>query len=105
MADHLLQFNLSLIILCATYLGAATEPFPGWVDNYNGPNGLLIALGTGVLTTLYTQLDCVADLIPVDFVANTVLAAAHRTSNGFRVYNCTSGTQNAIKWSVLNARL
>ncbi|XP_022697347.1 fatty acyl-CoA reductase 1-like isoform X2 [Varroa jacobsoni] len=78
--------------------GAATEPFPGWVDNYNGPNGLLIALGTGVLTTLYTQLDCVADLIPVDFVANTVLAAAHRTSNGFRVYNCTSGTQNAIKW-------
>ena len=68
------------------------------MDNYNGPNGLLIALGTGVLTTLYTQLDCTADLIPVDYVANTILAAAKHTNEGFKIYNCTSGTQNPVKW-------
>ncbi|XP_003745037.1 fatty acyl-CoA reductase 1 [Galendromus occidentalis] len=78
--------------------GAALEPLPGWVDNYNGPNGLLIALGTGALTTLYSQLDCVADLIPVDFVANTILAAAKHSKDGFKIYNCTSGSQNPIKW-------
>ncbi|XP_028967969.1 fatty acyl-CoA reductase 1-like [Galendromus occidentalis] len=78
--------------------GAAFEPSPGWVDNYNGPNGLLIALGTGALTTLYSKLDCTADLIPVDFVANTILAAAKHARDGFKIYNCTSGSQNPIKW-------
>ncbi|XP_003743167.1 fatty acyl-CoA reductase 1 [Galendromus occidentalis] len=79
--------------------GAASEPLPGWVDNYNGPNGLLIALGTGALTTLYSHLDCTADLIPVDYVANTILAAASKQELGnFKIYNCTSGSQNPINW-------
>ena len=31
------------------------EPFPGWVDNFNGPSALYPAIGTGLLRTMVTS--------------------------------------------------
>lgn len=33
------------------------EPFPGWVDNFNGPTGLIVAFGTGIHRFVETRLD------------------------------------------------
>lgn len=46
----------------------------------NGPTGLLVAGGKGVLRTLYCHRDMVADLIPVDVCINLLVAVAWKTA-------------------------
>lgn len=48
------------------------EPIPGWTDNINGPTGLLIGAGKGVLRTMYCNQTQHADFIPVDIAANAI---------------------------------
>lgn len=78
------------------------EPFPGWVDNINGPTGLLLASGKGMLRTMLSDSKAIADLIPVDLVINLMVAVAWQTATtrpkNIPIYNCTSGTLNSIKW-------
>ncbi|XP_034234854.1 putative fatty acyl-CoA reductase CG5065 isoform X2 [Thrips palmi] len=116
--------KLPLAIVRPSIVTAARrEPIPGWVDNMNGPTGLLVGAGKGVLRTLYCHRDMVADLIPVDVCINLLVAVAWKTAtvrsralsaaarepdgdankcaNEVVVYNCVSGAQNPIKWSVL----
>ncbi|KRT84622.1 epimerase, partial [Oryctes borbonicus] len=40
------------------------EPIPGWTDNINGPMGLLIGAGKGVIRTMYCNQQGYADFIP-----------------------------------------
>lgn len=30
-----------------TVVSSMEEPVPGWIDNYNGPTGIVVAVGTG----------------------------------------------------------
>lgn len=42
--------DLPLAIVRPSIVGASwKEPFPGWIDNYNGPSGLYIAVSTVAL--------------------------------------------------------
>lgn len=50
------------------------EPLPGWTDNINGPTGLLIGAGKGVIRTMYCNQEGYADFVPVDVVANALIA-------------------------------
>lgn len=50
------------------------EPIPGWTDNINGPAGLLIGAGKGVIRTMYCNSDGYADFLPVDIGVNAMLA-------------------------------
>ncbi|KAI4454517.1 male sterility protein 2-related [Holotrichia oblita] len=50
------------------------DPLPGWTDNINGPTGLLIGAGKGVIRTMYCNSDRYADFMPVDIVANSLVA-------------------------------
>lgn len=52
------------------------EPLPGWTDNINGPMGLLIGAGKGVIRTMYCNQEGYADYLPVDIAVNGVLLAA-----------------------------
>lgn len=52
------------------------EPIRGWTDNLNGPTGLLIGAGKGVLRTMYCNSSGYGDYIPVDFAANGLLLTA-----------------------------
>ncbi|XP_066144968.1 putative fatty acyl-CoA reductase CG5065 [Euwallacea fornicatus] len=49
------------------------EPIPGWTDNINGPTGLLIGAGKGVIRTMYCQEKSYADYLPVDVLVNATL--------------------------------
>lgn len=51
------------------------EPLPGWTDNINGPTGLLIGAGKGVIRTMYCNNSGYADYLPVDITVNGVLIA------------------------------
>ncbi|VVC37652.1 Male sterility, NAD-binding,NAD(P)-binding domain,Fatty acyl-CoA reductase, C-terminal [Cinara cedri] len=49
------------------------EPLPGWTDNINGPTGLLIGAGKGVIRTMYCDNSGYADYLPVDITVNGIL--------------------------------
>eukprot|EP00794_Sanderia_malayensis_P018243 gene18243-20063_t len=89
-------------IICSAY----DEPYPGWIDNYNGLIGLMAATGKGMLRTmLYASGEAVADVVPVDYVANSIIAAtyygAFNPSKDITVFNCTSGNVNPLTWGFL----
>lgn len=80
LAEYVVQqegAKLNVAIVRPSIVGASwKEPFPGWIDNFNGPSGLFIAAGKGILRTMRASNNALADLVPVDVVVNTSLAAA-----------------------------
>ncbi|KAG5199582.1 hypothetical protein MJG53_010414 [Ovis ammon polii x Ovis aries] len=106
LAEYVVQqegAKLNVAIVRPSIVGASwKEPFPGWIDNFNGPSGLFIAAGKGILRTMRASNNALADLVPVDVVVNMSLAAAwysgvNRPRN-IMVYNCTTGSTNPFHW-------
>lgn len=52
------------------------DPFPGWIDNFNGPGGLILSCGVGITRTMYCDPDNIADFTPVDVSIKAMIAAA-----------------------------
>ncbi|XP_044261531.1 putative fatty acyl-CoA reductase CG5065 [Tribolium madens] len=57
-------------------ISTAFEPFPGWIDNFNGPVGLLVASGKGIIHSVFSDPDVIADYVPVDILAKAMIIAA-----------------------------
>jgi len=91
-------------IVCASW----KEPKPGWIDNFNGPTGMMAACQSGLMRTMHVGKEKVADLIPVDVVINCMIVAAWKrgkaesnnnfTSEPIPIYQSTSGNLNPITW-------
>ena len=81
------------------------EPFPGWIDNYNGPTALFAAIGKGILRTMMGNANSTADIIPVDIPVNLMIVAGWYTGSkktkDMLVYNCTTGQINRLTWGML----
>ncbi|KAL3078001.1 hypothetical protein niasHS_012943 [Heterodera schachtii] len=96
--------DLPVIIARPSIIGAIwQEPLPGWIDNLNGPTGIFASVGKGLLTDMCGDMKSVADIIPVDIVANMlIVAAACRSQMGqckeIPVFHCTSGQLNPLTW-------
>jgi len=98
--------DLPVAIVRPSIVTAAwNEPLRGWVDNFNGPTGLILANGKGLLRTMLYNKAAVADLIPVDVVINLMITVAWytatRSQNSTMIYNCTSGLINPITWTYI----
>jgi len=102
--------------------GIWRQPICGWVDNFNGPTGVILSLMTGALQAMLACPDYCADIVPVDIVANLIICAAWQVHRQHRdpatklhqevevepigsirikdisVYNCVSGTLNPVLW-------
>ncbi|XP_054279602.1 putative fatty acyl-CoA reductase CG5065 [Macrosteles quadrilineatus] len=106
LAEHMLlkeSGNLPVaIVRPSIVISSLQEPVAGWVDNWNGPTGIIAAAGKGFFRTMLCHEDKVADLVPVDIVINLMICAAWRTAtakpNGITVYNCCTGLQKPITW-------
>ena len=58
------------------------EPFPGWVDNLNGPYGLWVGALKGVVRFLYGDSNVALSYTPVDWaIRGMIVSAAARASN------------------------
>ncbi|XP_055917573.1 fatty acyl-CoA reductase 1-like isoform X2 [Eupeodes corollae] len=80
------------------------EPIPGWTDNINGPTGLLIGAGKGVLRSMYCNSDAYGDFLPVDVAVNGMLVASWRNivNKGEmlnRVAHMTSSSEIKVSWA------
>ncbi|XP_063545690.1 putative fatty acyl-CoA reductase CG5065 isoform X2 [Cydia strobilella] len=76
-------------------ISAQKHPFPGWIENFNGPSGVVVAIGKGLLHVFPTKCGVHTDFLPVDIAVDTLIAVAWETavdhSKEVRVYNCSTG--------------
>ncbi|XP_070153483.1 putative fatty acyl-CoA reductase CG5065 [Polyergus mexicanus] len=80
------------------------EPMPGWVDNLNGPIGLLVGGGKGVIRSMHCNGNYNAEVVPVDVAINTLIAIAYKVatsqenSENIPVVNITQSDITRITW-------
>lgn len=67
-------------VVIFTVTPALAEPLPGWVDNLNGPVGIMVGAGKGVIRSMLCNGNYHAEMIPVDFAINSLIAIAHKTA-------------------------
>lgn len=53
---------------------ALFEPMPGWVDSLNGPVGVVVAAGKGVIRSMMAAEEFCAEVVPVDVAINAIIA-------------------------------
>lgn len=98
--------DLPTTIVRPSIVGASwREPFPGWIDNFNGPTALFAAIGKGILRTMIGEFNCTADIIPVDIPVNMMIVAGWYTgakhTKDIMVFNSTTGQINKYTWGRL----
>jgi alcohol-forming fatty acyl-CoA reductase len=78
---------------------AVKEPFPGWLEGFRMAEPIILAYGRGVLQDFPGLPDGLLDIIPLDYVVNSVLAiAATRPPAGeHRIYQVASGMRNPLR--------
>ncbi len=78
---------------------ALAEPSPGWLEGFRMAEPLILAFGRGVLRDFSGLPDSLLDIIPADFVVNTVLAVAANPppDEKPRVYHAASGSRNPLR--------
>lgn len=93
------------IVRPSIVLSSVNEPLSGWVDNWNGPTGIVSAVGKGIFHTIMCNEESIADFIPVDLVINLMVAAAWKTAltkpATMTIYNCCTGEVRPITWGRL----
>lgn len=114
-AEQLLKETASdlplAIVRPSIVVAAWKDPLPGWVDNLNGPTGMITGAASGILRSIMVTPDNVADIVPVDVVINLMCVMATKLGSdnnnvegatqikkSIPIYNCTSGLINPITW-------
>ncbi|XP_053622005.1 putative fatty acyl-CoA reductase CG5065 [Plodia interpunctella] len=106
MAEHAVQQHGNKGYACAIFrptivISSVKHPYPGWIENLNGPSGVIAAAGKGLLHVFCCNPDAAADMLPVDIAIDTLLAVAWETaidkSKEVRVYNCST-RENPTDW-------
>ncbi|CAL7945457.1 unnamed protein product [Xylocopa violacea] len=82
---------------------AIKEPLPGWVDNLNGPVGLIVGGGKGVIRTMHCNAEYHAEVIPVDLAINALIRIGQKTATSEKktdipVYNITQSGVLPVTW-------
>jgi HAD superfamily hydrolase (TIGR01490 family) len=104
MAEHAvveLHGDIPLSIVRPSIIESALEePFPGWLEGFRMAEPLILAFGRGILRDFSGLPDSVLDIIPADFVVNTVLAVAASPPPDTkpRVYHAASGSRNPLRF-------
>lgn len=69
-------------------ISAFKEPYEGWVEGLNGPTGLIIGGGRGVIRSMHCNPDYNADIMPVDMTINAIIAVSwERAYNEYEFKN------------------
>lgn len=100
--------NMPMVIFRPSIVtSSVAEPVTGWIDNFNGPIGLMLACGKGVTLVTLGNKDSTPDFMAVDLsIKAMIVAAYHRgihnssSDNPLTVYNSSS-----VKKSITNSEL
>src|SRR5437762_9686083 len=103
MAEHAvveLHGEIPLSIVRPSIIESAlAEPFGGWLEGFRMAEPLILAFGRNILRDFSGLPDALLDIIPADFVVNTVLAVAANPPPDARprVYHAASGSRNPLR--------
>jgi nucleoside-diphosphate-sugar epimerase len=80
------------------------HPSPGWIENLNVGDPLFVEFGRGRMPDFPLSREAVLDMIPVDFVANALLAVLPRIAGSRTVsyYTIGSGARNPLTGSSIH---
>jgi long-chain acyl-CoA synthetase len=79
--------------------GSFEEPAPGWIDGLRMADPIIVAYGRNKLSEFPARSDITIDLIPVDFVANAMIATLPGRGTkraGAAVFQCASSDRNPL---------
>ncbi|WP_367113117.1 HAD-IB family phosphatase [uncultured Tessaracoccus sp.] len=73
-------------------------PHPGWIEGFKMADPIILAYGRGQLPEFPASPDAVIDIIPCDFVVNTIIAVCATQPEPGRpeFYHCASGARNPL---------
>eukprot|EP00250_Pteridium_aquilinum_P010169 c19192_g1_i1 orf=172-2352(+) len=79
------------------------DPFPGWMEGNRMMDPIIISYGKGQLPGFLVNPRSVLDVVPVDMVANAMLAAMarHARKPGLEVYQVASSVVNPLVFAEL----
>ncbi|XP_066144787.1 putative fatty acyl-CoA reductase CG5065 [Euwallacea fornicatus] len=93
------------IVICRPSIVTAAwkEPIPGWVDNLNGPTGIIVGAGKGLIRSMYCNSEYIADIVPVDISVNSLLLAAWQVGSRpskakIDVFHVVAYHRTALSW-------
>lgn len=73
-------FSGLIVFPLPTVTPSYLEPVPGWVDSLNGPVGVIVAAGKGVIRSMLCAADYEAEVVPVDIAINALILIAWKRS-------------------------
>ena len=74
------------------------DPEPGWITGLKVMDPLIAAYGKGMMPDFPARPDLILDVVPVDIVVNTTIAAACRAScDEVQVYHAATSSENPVK--------
>ena len=77
--------------------GALEDPHPGWIHGLKVTDPLIVAYGRGIVPDFPAAMGAPMDLVPVDIVVNTVLAAATQaTTSSVEVFHAATSGENPL---------
>ncbi|XP_055837530.1 putative fatty acyl-CoA reductase CG5065 isoform X2 [Episyrphus balteatus] len=82
---------------------SAYEPLPGWVDNLNGPTGLMVGAGKGVIRSILVDKTNLSEVIPVDYAINGLVVIPYffnkdKKPDSIPIYNMTNADHRKVPW-------
>lgn len=97
--------NLPVVIARpAIVTPAAIEPIGGWVDSLNGPMGLIVGAGKGVIRSMNVKPDSRAQVVPVDVAISALIVIAWKMGSAkerppeIPVYNMSNDAAIKMTW-------
>ncbi|XP_026322634.1 fatty acyl-CoA reductase 1-like, partial [Hyposmocoma kahamanoa] len=107
LAEHVVYEQAGKLPACiirpSIVIASASEPMPGWIENFNGPVGILVACGKGIMRSIYSDSELIADYMPVDISIKSIIATAWirgtkklEPTDDVPIYNCCASNLNNI---------
>lgn len=93
----------------AIVIGIYKEPIPGWSSNFNGPTGLMIGSGAGLVRAFFCDSNCPLYCTPADNCVNAIIVAAWKKAvkldtDILPIYNCATGKTDISEMAGDNMR-
>ncbi|XP_053675231.1 putative fatty acyl-CoA reductase CG5065 [Anopheles nili] len=101
------RYELPLVVFRPSIVtNSESEPLSGWVDNFNGPIGLLLGCASGVVRTGLLDLEKRINCIPVDVSIKAIIVAAWKRATtdepgALPVYNSAAESEKTITYGTM----
>ncbi|CAF2337568.1 unnamed protein product [Brassica napus] len=98
--------NMPIVVIRPAMITSTfSDPFPGWIEGVKTVDTVIVSYGKGMLKCFLIDQKTACDIIPVDMVANAMIAtsAEHfHDSGSHTVYHVASSYRNPITYKQIN---